>query len=284
MKFIKYMILLMVAGSANECLAQVANKALVIGETALLHSGVLQEERKINVYLPENYLMEDTVKYPVIYVLDGGTEEDFLHIAGIVHFNTQPWIARFPRSIVVGIEGNTRRRDFTFAVKDTDFIEKEGFSKAAFPAYGGSEKYIRFIEKELQPFIEKSYRTSGKKTIIGESLAGLLTTEILLKRPYLFDDYIIISPSLWWDEKSLLREASSLLQSNLSKKVNVYLGVPAKEEDVRMFNYAESLHQKLMASKNIHLVFDYMPDETHSTVIHQAVYNAIKKLYPKTAY
>nr|WP_317040970.1 alpha/beta hydrolase-fold protein [Paenimyroides ummariense] len=257
---------------------------MTIGKSDLLSSKILNENRTLNIYLPENYNANDTINYPVIYILDGGMEEDFLHIAGIVRFNTQDWIGRFPRSIVVGIEGNTRKRDFTFTVSNIDFIEKEGFSKSSFPQCGGSGKYMDFIEKELQPYINKTYKTDAKKTIIGESLAGLITTEILLKRPHLFDDYIIISPSLWWGEQLLLTDAETLLNKNLSKKVNVYLGVPNKEEDIKMYNESEMLQKLLKSQKNINLIFDYMPEELHSTIIHQAVYNAFKKLYPKTAY
>lgn len=265
------------------CFAQTENHSLIIGNSNVLYSKILNEKRVINTYLPEGYDPTDTVQYPVIYVLDGGMDEDFLHIAGIVQFNTQPWIARFPASIVVGIAGNTRRRDFTFAVDNTDFIEKQGFKKSSFPVYGGAEKYIDFIEKELQPYIDSAYRTRVKKTIIGESLAGLLTTKILLERPELFDDYIIISPSLWWGAQSLLHHAEQLLGKNLSKKVNVYLGVPNKEEDLSMYNDSEELNRYLQHNGHIQLVFDYMPEEFHSTVIHQAVYNAFKMLYQKTA-
>src|SRR5690606_31686756 len=121
---------------------QAENNDLTIGKSIFLHSHILNEDRKINIYLPNNYVENDTLTYPVVYVLDGGMDEDFFHIVGIVRFDTQPWIARFPNSIVVGIEGNTRRRDFTFAVPNIDFLEKEGFQKASFPAYGGSQKYI----------------------------------------------------------------------------------------------------------------------------------------------
>src|SRR5690606_6859961 len=153
------------------CIAQTVSKPLVVGSADVFHSKILNEDRVVNVYLPEGYQQNDGVEYPVIYVLDGGMEEDFIHIMGIVRFNTQPWIARFPRSIVVGIEGNVRRRDFTFAVANTDFIEKAGFHKSRFPQYGGSEKYIDFIEKELQPYIKENYSAGGRRTIIGESLA-----------------------------------------------------------------------------------------------------------------
>jgi len=265
------------------CLAQKVQQ-LSIGTSEILHSKVLGEDRMINICLPDNYNPTDSVRYPIVYVLDGSVDEDFFHIAGIVRFSTQPWIDRFPQSIVVGIGGNTRRRDFTFPVENTDFIEKEGFQKTSFPSYGGSEKYRTFIKNELIPYLTRNYRTNGKQMLIGESLAGLFSTEILLKHPELFDDYIIISPSLWWGEEVLLKKSKKLLQHNLKKNVRVYLGVPNKEEDISMYNEALALSDVLRSEEKIDFVFDYMPDELHSTVIHQAVYNAFKRLYPKTVY
>lgn len=265
-------------------IGQTDSRNLTIGKSAVLHSRILNEDRKINIYLPDDYLENDTIRYPVVYVLDGGMEEDFFHIAGIVRFDTQPWIARFPNSIVVGIEGNTRRRDFTFAVPNIDFLEKEGFQKASFPTYGGSQKYMDFLKDELLPYIDKNYKVNTTRTVIGESLAGLFSTELLLKQPDLFDNYIIISPSLWWGQQELLMSTEKLLNANLRKKVRVYLGVPNKDEDVRMYQAAEALYKIISNKKKINVIFDYMPDELHSTVIHQAVYNAFRKLYPKTAY
>ncbi|HWW42666.1 alpha/beta hydrolase-fold protein, partial [Pedobacter sp.] len=126
--------------------AQEKTQPLTIGVTTLLESKELDETRKINIYLPEDYKETDTTKYPVIYILDGGLEEDFIHITGIVRYNTQPWVNRFPKSIVVGIENTNRRRDFTFPVPDLDFLKKMGFKKEQYPQYGGSSKYINFLE------------------------------------------------------------------------------------------------------------------------------------------
>lgn len=84
-----------------------------------------------------------------------------------------------PKSIVVGIATSNRRRDFTFPKT----IEAD---KKTFPTAGHSDKFISFIETELQPFIETKYKTSQSKTIIGQSFRGLLETEILLKKPTLF--------------------------------------------------------------------------------------------------
>ncbi|WP_078404999.1 alpha/beta hydrolase [Elizabethkingia ursingii] len=269
---------------ASPLFSQNNTKPLIFGNSEVFHSNILKEDRNINIYLPEKFNPTDATKYPVIYILDGGVEEDFFHIAGIVRYNTQPWIERFPRSIVVGIENTNRRRDFTYAVPDLNFLEKEGFKKESFPQYGGSEKYISFLKNELQPYIEKKYKANNNRTIIGESLAGLISTEILLKEPEMFNQYIIISPSMWWGGEKLLKEADSLLKSRLKTTKDVYIGAPNKEEDVRMYNEAEALYKILKSNKNITVSFDYMPDELHSTAIHQGVYNGFKKLYPKSAY
>jgi predicted alpha/beta superfamily hydrolase len=262
------------------------SSTMVLGLIHKLPSAILGEERKISIYLPEDYHKNDTTKYPVIYILDGGVNEDFIHITGIVRFNTQSWINRFPKSIVVGIENTNRKRDFTFAVSNLDFVEKMGFKKESYSTTGGSSKYIAFLEKELQPYISRKYKTTAQKTVIGESFAGLLATEILLKHRNLFNTYIIITPSLWWGNESLLAEAPKLLKTGDNSDVQVYVGACNKEEELTMYHdavaLADVLKQDEVNFKQVY--FDYMPNEIHSTAMHQAVYNAFKLLYPKTAY
>ena len=141
----------------------------------------------INVYLPASYHIDSTRKYNVIYLLDGSAEEDFIHISGLIQFGSYPSINMLPESIVVvGVSNVDRKHDFTFP---SSIVE----DKNEFPITGGSENFIFFIEMEFQPKVEAMYRTSSVKTIIGRSLGGLLATEILLKKPDLFDNYVIIS-------------------------------------------------------------------------------------------
>lgn len=194
------------------------SKPLVLGVIDELQSKELSEKRTLNIYLPEGYNPKDTLTYPVIYVLDGSIDEDFLHIVGLVHYNSFPWINRVPKSIVVGIANVDRRRDFTTPSSiDSD--------KKVIPTNGGSARFIAFIEKELQPFVNAKYKTNTSKTIIGQSLAGLLATEILFTKPQLFDKYIIVSPSLWWNNGALLNQSPSILQESFSYPTAVYVGV-----------------------------------------------------------
>jgi predicted alpha/beta superfamily hydrolase len=257
------------------------SKPFVLGVTEEIQSIELGEKRIINIYLPEGYNPNDTVKYPVIYLLDGGADEDFIHIAGLVQFSSFSWIGRIPPSIVVGIANTDRKRDFTYPTT----VEED---KKKFPATGHSDKFIAFIEKEVQPFVEKKYRTNSSRTLIGESLGGLLATEILFKKPALFNKYIIVSPSLWWDNASLLNAAPALVQENFSQKISVYIGVgkeglaPTTVPHV-MEVEANVLADKLKSAKNknVTVYFDYLPEEDHATIAHQAVLNAFKMMKQK---
>jgi len=120
-----------------------------IGEIAVIQSNILNEERTINIYLPAGYTINNQKEYPVIYLLDGSANEDFIHISGIVQFGSFPWIEMLPESIVIGIANVDRKRDFTFPTKNVK-------DKIDFPTTGESAKFIRFLEEELQPFVEKN--------------------------------------------------------------------------------------------------------------------------------
>jgi uncharacterized protein len=180
----------------------------------------------------------------------------------------------------VGIANTDRRRDFTYPTTIAD-------DKKTFPTTGGSAKFIAFIQKELQPFIEKKYKTNASKTIIGQSLGGLLATEILFTQPALFNKYIIVSPSLWWDDGSLLKKEPQLLKESFTQPTAIYISVgkeglgPGKGQHVMEVD-ANVLADKLKAAKNknVQVYFDYLPQEDHATVTHQAVFNAFRLLYP----
>ncbi|TAE90567.1 MAG: alpha/beta hydrolase, partial [Bacteroidetes bacterium] len=251
----------------------------ILGAIDEVYSKELAEKRVLNIYLPDGYNQNDTTKYPVIYLLDGSADEDFIHIVGLVQFNSFEWINQVPKSIVVGIATVDRRRDFTFPT--TVQAQKKNF-----PTTGHSDKFISFIEKDLQPYIETKYRTNVDKTIIGQSLGGLLATEVLLKKPTLFNKYIIVSPSLWWDNGSLLNQTANLSTTNLAQQTAVYIGVGKEGLTPTEIPRVMELDANLLAekikginSKNTKVFFDYLPQENHATILHQAVSNAFKTMY-----
>ncbi|MEP6793255.1 MAG: alpha/beta hydrolase-fold protein [Saprospiraceae bacterium] len=264
----------------NRSVQTTTSKPFILGSIEEIQSNQLGEKRILNIYLPDGYTQDDTTHYPVIYLLDGSADEDFIHIVGLVQFNNFSWINRVPKSIVVGIANTDRKRDFTYP---TTIVE----DKMKYPTTGHSDRFIAFVEKELQPFIDGKYKTNGSRMIIGQSLGGLVATEILFKKPYLFNKYIIISPSLWWDNGSLLDLQPDILREAFSQKTDIYIGV-GKEGIVTgktphvMEVDANFLADKIKRtkSKNINVYFDYLPQEDHATIEYQAVFNAFRMLYP----
>ncbi|GAA4309905.1 alpha/beta hydrolase [Nibribacter koreensis] len=251
-------------------------KPFVLGVIEEIPSKQLGEKRTLNIYLPEGYNPKDTTRYPVIYLLDGSADEDFIHVVGLVQFNTFPWINQLPKSIVVGIANVDRRRDFTYP---TTVAADQNRYKTA----GRSDNFLSFLETELQPYIDRQYKTTSSRTIIGQSLAGLLVTEVLFKKPTLFNKYIIISPSIWWDNGSLLEKPLP----DFKQETQVYIGVgkegltPSDLPRVMEVD-ANLLVEKLRLAKDdqLSVFFDYLPQEDHATITHQAVFNAFRLLYP----
>ncbi|KQO32687.1 esterase [Flavobacterium sp. Leaf82] len=270
----------LIFSQTNKSKTKETSKPFVLGVIDEIQSKELGEKRILNIYLPEGYKPEEATKYPVIYLLDGSANEDFIHITGLVQFNSFEWINQVPKSIVVGIATVDRRRDFTFPTT----IEKD---QKRFASSGHSDKFIAFIEKELQPFIDKKYKTNNSKTIIGQSLGGLLETEILLKKPTLFNKYVIVSPSIWWNNGSILNQDSIIFQEGFNQQTDIYIAV-GKEgltptEIPRVMEVdANLLAEKIQAtkSKSIKVYFDYFPKENHGTILHPAVSNSFKFFYP----
>lgn len=243
---------------------------ITIGETREIKSDILKENRILNIYLPASYSTESTKKYPVIYLLDGSIDEDFIHIAGLVQFGSFSWINMIPESIIVGIANTDRKKDFTYPSTNKQ-------DKTELPTSGKSAAFISFIEKELQPYIDSNFNTSSSKTIIGQSLGGLLATEILLKKPNLFDHYIIVSPSIWWDNESLL---AAPLADYTSKK-SIYIAVG--KEGANMERTAKALYDKINGQKktNTTVFFSFFEKQNHGDALHLAVYDAFEKLFKK---
>lgn len=250
---------------------------IVLGHVDTIVSVTLNENRVLNIYLPEGYSPDSAKTYPVIYLLDGALDEDFIHIAGLTQFASFSWVNQLQPSILVGIANTDRKRDMTFQ-PSPDFVWPEWALpyKPAFANAGGSAAFRTFIEKELQPYIDRTYKTNGSRTLIGQSLAGLFAAEVLLKQPALFNRYIIMSPSLWWDNESLLKNAGTLLQSLPNTPMEVYLAV-GKEGKV-MEGDAKALAKAIRKAgrTNVRFWFEYLPDEDHGTILHQAVGNAFE--------
>jgi predicted alpha/beta superfamily hydrolase len=249
--------------------AQTPAKPLIIGESLELASKVVKETRRINVYLPEAYTAQATSTFPVIYMLDGGVAEDFLHIAGLMQVSIANGSMR--PFILVGIENTVRRRDLTGP-------SENALDKKEIPNLGGSKLFRQFIADELIPEIEQRYRTSKERALVGESLAGLFTLECLSHAPDLFQTYIAIDPSLWWNDEALTTQFAEKLRKQPRLAKNLYF---ASAGQAGMANVANKFSDMLKASQvqGLHWTYENYPKETHASIYHPAALTAFRQLF-----
>src|SRR5690554_6269765 len=224
-------------------------------ETFKIDSKEVDELRVINVWLPEDYNTSD-LSYPVLYMPDGGIQEDFPHIANTLSELIKA--QKIPPYILVGIENTQRRKDLTPPTQ----VEKD---KEIAPIVGGSAKFRAFIENELIPYVNSNYRTTDEKGIIGESLAGLFVTETLMVQPELFDFYIAFDPSLWWNDKYLLKNSEEFLtEFTHESKRFWFAGSGAKDISKSINNLAKEFEKN--APENLIWNFSDEPKEKHNTI------------------
>jgi len=253
MKTIYYNLFLIFLIISNHSNAQQYNDTIPKHETFTIQSTNLQELRTINVWTPLEY-ETNLDSLTVLYMPDGGIEEDFPHIA-----NTLAELIKNKKIepiILVGIENTQRRRDLTGITN----VEKD---KEIAPVVGGSENFRSFISDELFFEINKRYRTTNKKGIIGESLAGLFIIETFFMKPDLFDYYIAFDPSLWWNNKFLIKKASKNSNYLLATQKALWFG-SSKEASKIIGKFANILKEKNF--KNLNWEYSNERKEKHNTI------------------
>jgi uncharacterized protein len=244
-----------------------AQEPFVIGEKVEVESVILDERRELNIYLPPGYAGNDTVSYPVIYLLDGSADEDFVHVAGLLQFCNFPWVQTEPEAIIVGIANVDRERDFTFPTTIAA-------DKVRFPTTGSAGDFMAFMESELFPYIAGHYKASEKRTILGQSLGGLMAAEILMEKPELFDRYVIVSPSMWWDGGSVLK-----LEPDPRKLGGRSVYIAVGKEGKVMEQGARNLYKTLKKKKRLKQIeFEYFPASSHANIYHEALMQAFEIL------
>ncbi len=261
--------------TANEGAAPAisASRALSIGDIYTIVSTTLGAPRHIVVRTPAGYDANEDQAYPVLYVIDGGAEQDFPHIAGLVQ--SAEINATFEPMIVVGVETVNRRAEISPPVKDAAlYIEELGATP------GGSAEFRDFLAADVMPFVNERFRTNGHDALIGESLAGLFIVETLFKAPQMFDDYIAVSPSMWWENMEYANDAPRYLDAMDAGERRLYLTVA--DEGHRHGEGVEKLVAALKSSAPDSLKWLFVPlgdSENHGSIYHVAALDALRSFY-----
>lgn len=198
----------------------IVNHQVVIGKTDSVNSAILKEKRTVWLYLPEGYA-NSKERYPVIYLLDA--EWNFAALTGMVHELSEVINNTvYPQCIVVAIPNTDRTRDLTPTHAD---VGPDGKHMDGMQTSGGGENFTAFLQKELMPHIDSAYRTAPYKILVGHSFGGLTAMNIFINHTEMFNSYLVIDPSMWWDSRKLLHQAQDALKTRRFDGKSLYLAI-----------------------------------------------------------
>ena len=242
--------------------------------------------------------------YPVMYVTDGNT---FFCTAAMQAEMMQS------RTLIVGVGYPTDDRKEPDRLRLWDLTwnaptvgtrrEYAAYLDSQDSAYGGADEYFRFLREEVEPIVAANYRVDLRnRAIFGDSLGGLFALRLLLKHPGAFRTYVAGSPSIWWNDKEVLRELPAFRRRVEAQEVSprVLIAVGALEQSIegiripegmereglermireaRMVDNARELASALYAirgSEGYVVEYHVFESETHQSVVAAAISRAIR--------
>ncbi|WP_316633548.1 alpha/beta hydrolase-fold protein [uncultured Flavobacterium sp.] len=264
-----------------------------IGMIDSISSKVLNENRKIWVHLPKSAKNAGFAKqkYPVVYLLDG--DGHFSSVVGMIEeLSEVNGNTNCPEMIVVGITNTNRNRDLTptHSEVDPEFVPKSLSEQS-----GGGEKFVEFLEKELIPYIDSKYPTAPYRTLIGHSFGGLTAINILTNHTSLFNSYIAIDPSMWWNHQKFLAETEKKLAGKNLENVSLFMAAANTMEDnmnvvkvrrdttvfTRHIRSILELNDYFAKNKksNLNYHYRYYNDDDHGSVPLIATYDGLRFIF-----
>ncbi|MEO6313484.1 MAG: alpha/beta hydrolase-fold protein [Chitinophagaceae bacterium] len=252
-------------------------------EIVTIYSKVLDEERKIYIHWPKPDSTNLDKRFPVLYLMDG--ENHFELLAQYADYLSRPDVLAIPSMIIVGIPNTNRRRDLTPTVSITNYLGKTDTSNAMNPS-GGNEKFLKFINTELIPAIDKSHKTKPYKIFAGHSFGGLAAINCMLTHPGMFDAYIAVSPSFWWDNKYLLKSTDKKLIKGSTLNKTLFYSDGNEGGSSSFFHLDLLTFDSLISNKNLiglNHIYKHYPTETHMTEPIVAYFEALRFIFKEWA-
>ena len=186
-----------------------------------LQSRLLGEQRSYRVHLPDSYAREPHRRYPVVYVLDGSSQD--VHTSASAELMAR--LGAMPETVVIGIPNTGsegRNRDYTPPGMRQDADDAHS------PA-GLADRFLDFLQHELIPQVEREYRANGERVLAGNSRGGLFVIHSFIARPALFHAWIANSPALWRDDAAMVRRLDAFLRDHRDLRTTLFLSLGGAE-------------------------------------------------------
>lgn len=279
-KFLSILFFLIMVKSFGQSKTKVQSYMLSNTEVQFLKSTKTQIDYKLYVSLPDSYKSSENKKYPVLYVLDA--DYSFAIAKNISEHLSQRNHLKELIVVRIAYVNNQYRINRTRDYTPSNTEENVGFKDLQKKYSGGGKNFMLFIEDELIPYVNKNYRANSFRAISGHSYGALFASWILLTNPDLFSGYIIVSPSLWYDNHLLFRIQEKSDEYSKSK-INVYFTVGDREIN-NTWNMLKDLNDFVFKFKekkleNIEIKYDVGKNETHNSIFPFGLSNGIRFVF-----
>jgi predicted alpha/beta superfamily hydrolase len=220
----------------------------------------LNSTRELKIKLPDNYNPESDLKHPVIIVFDA--EYLFEPVAGQVSYQT--YFDEMPESIIVGVVQGKER------FYDSYFDEVTGLP------FESGDRFYKFIDQELIPYIDSKYNTSKFKVAVGHDLMGNFINSFLFQDTPVFQAYINLSP----DFKGAMSENVAKRLEWLENDVFYYMATA--DEDIKPIRdriRKTNDNLKILENQNLTYYFDELVGDSHYTLVSGALSKALDRIF-----
>ncbi len=241
-------------------------------------------EYEIRVWLPEEYTRGGKF-YPLTVMLDA----DYQFPLGVSILEHLAQRNQADESVVVAIAyANSQRNPYWYRRNRTrDYtptsVPTGGYGAEFQKFSGGGDEFLRFIAEELTESLHAKYRiTTSGHTFVGHSYGGLFGAFIIAEQPDLFSNYLLISPSLWYDDRLMIRRVTEKAELGLDSATQIYLAVGDHEnqsgrpmvDELRL--YAQALRDK--QDPAVEVTVRVFTDETHASIYPAALSAGLRHL------
>lgn len=238
----------------------------LVFEEFTIKSKILNESIRAGIYKPENYNGQ-LQKYRSIFVLDG----DYLSPLAATNVESLSSAGNSTPCIIISILSNNRQRDFTPVSDSTGYQDSKGS--------GGADHFLKFLENELIPQVEKKYNLSENRIILGHSLGGLLAYYSFLYNERLFPTIISIDGSLWWDHGTIGKK----FIEKMTRMPNYHGEIFECRKDINQpvqFKPNLELLKYLAFQRPPGLNYHYLEikNANHATIIYPGIYYSLKAI------
>lgn len=252
------------------------NINLVKFDVLKINSTIKQGTHTLFVHIPLSYKKDTTKRYPVIYLLD--PEERFAHTLIALEFLASYSNSVVPECILVGIQSTDRY--FDFSPKTAEGWQLPGFIKNV----GGSEIFRKYIANEVFSFIDKKYRTAPFRVLIGHSMGGLFALETMINENKLFNAYVTLDPSTFWNNGEIVNQFKAKLEkipASNSCRFFIADGLVPLSMEVKLEPHHDRFEQFLKNTRldNIHFEWLGLRGESHNEMPYQGTYSGLKSVF-----